>query len=588
VKTASPSRQRLLPLAVAGVLLALLALLATLQWQWIGELSTAERRRMQASLESAADRFGEDFDREIARVVMRFHPAAAGERQPADWLAERWESWQDEAPYPGLVRAVLRVAPPAGPDCFSPARGVFEPCAEAAEARDVAQALSHAAAREAAAARHHAGMPAIVPEIPALVMPFNPGSADAGDGAELVVVIDRATLVEVLLPELTARHFGGARGDGYTVVVVERDSRPLYASEPELAASALAAPDAVRSLPGLAPFAELPASGRGRGRGRALARHAPWEEHEPLHFAPRRRGGRADAAMGLPRADGPRGPWTLAVKRRAGSVDQAVARFRWHNLAVSLCVLGLIAATAGVMTVSAQRAQRLARQRIEFVAGVTHELHTPLTAICSAGENLADGVVASPEQVKRYGALIEREGRRLADMVAQVLELAGIESGRRTDRREEVAAGELVEAALAASRWLLEEGGVEVERTVDADLPPLHADAAALARAVRNLIENAVKYGGGERWLGVRARREGAGVAIEVADRGPGIAREDLPRLFEPFYRGRSAARVAGSGLGLSLVRQVVEAHGGKVTVAPGPGGRGALFTLYLPAAVPA
>ncbi len=557
-----------MPLAVAGILLGLLALLATLQWEWIGELSSAERRRMQISLESAADRFVDDFDREIARVVMRFHPdLARASPQSADWPAERWAGWQADAPYPGLVRVLMRVEDAAAPACFSPASAAFEACDDAAAAGAVAEALRHAAPSERSPERSE-GMPMLLPRIPALVLPLG--------GARLVVVLDRATLVEELLTDLAARHFGGPRGDDYAVAVVEpgSPSPPLYVSDPELAAAALAAPDAVRPLPGMRPFA---------GGDGALARHGPWE-HE-MHHMPRRRGERAAAAMVVPRFDGPRGPWTLVVKRRAGTVDQAVARFRLHNLALSLCVLGLIAATAGVMTVSAQRAQRLARQRIEFVAGVTHELHTPLTAICSAGENLADGVVAAPEQVKRYGVLIEREGRRLADMVAQVLELAGIESGSRVDRREQVAAADVVAAALAASRWLVEEGGVEVESAVDADLPPLYADAAALARALRNLIENAVKYGGPERWLALRARREGDGVAIEVADRGPGIAHEDLPRLFEPFYRGRSAARVAGSGLGLSLVRQVVEAHGGRVTAAPGPGGRGTVFTLHLPAA---
>jgi signal transduction histidine kinase len=283
------------------------------------------------------------------------------------------------------------------------------------------------------------------------------------------------------------------------------------------------------------------------------------------------------------------GPWVLAIHHREGSLEAAVAHARMHNLAVSLGILALLAITSGLMVVTTQRAQRLARQQIEFVAGVTHELHTPLTAIRSAGQNLADGVVADPQQVRRYGSLIEREGRRLTDMVGQVLELAGIQSGRRVYqvRPEEVAS--LVEGALEDCRGLIDDRKVQVEREIPPDLPPVLADGEALRRALRNLIENAVRHGGAEGWIGLRARRTPDEVEITVADRGPGIRREDLPRLFEPFFRGRDAATngVPGSGLGLSVVRHVVEALGGRVSVVSGDGdsGRGSAFTLHLPAA---
>jgi signal transduction histidine kinase len=243
----------------------------------------------------------------------------------------------------------------------------------------------------------------------------------------------------------------------------------------------------------------------------------------------------------------------------------------------------------GMMMVTTQRAQRLARQQIEFVAGVTHELNTPLTAIRSAGQNLAAGVVAEPGQVKRYGDLIESEGRRLSDMVGQALELAGIQSGRRIYHPRPVEVEEIVDGALQDCRWTLQEKRIEVERDVARDLPPVLADAAAVRRAVQNLIENAVKYGGRAGWLSVGARRAPSGqVEITVADRGPGIRREDLPHLFEPFFRGRDAATggVPGSGLGLSLVRHIAEVHGGRITVASDEG-KGSAFTLHLPAAVP-
>jgi len=255
---------------------------------------------------------------------------------------------------------------------------------------------------------------------------------------------------------------------------------------------------------------------------------------------------------------------------------------------VSVAILSLIAATAGILAFTAQRAQRLARQQIEFVAGVSHELNTPLTAIRTAGENLADGVVSEPEQVRRYGALIEKEGRRLSSMVAQVLEFAGMQSRRRERRSERVDVEALVARALDDARWLLEENRVTVERSVASGLPEVLGDARALERALQNLIENAVKYGARASWVGITATAgAGGGVDVTVLDRGPGLSRDELPHLFEPFFRGRDAAAsgVPGSGLGLSLVRHIVEAHGGTVDAAPNPQGSGSAFRIHLPPA---
>jgi signal transduction histidine kinase len=195
--------------------------------------------------------------------------------------------------------------------------------------------------------------------------------------------------------------------------------------------------------------------------------------------------------------------------------------------------------------------------------------------------------VADPRQVRRYGALIESEGRRLSNMVGQALEFAGIQSGRRVYHPRPVEVGEAVDGALQDCRWLLREKHIDVEREVEPGLPPVMADGAALRRAVANLIENAVKYGSRAAWIGVSVRRAADGpVEITVADRGPGIRREDLPHLFEPFFRGPDAATdgIPGSGLGLSLVRHIAEAHGGRVTVTTEEG-KGTAFTLQLPAA---
>jgi signal transduction histidine kinase len=283
------------------------------------------------------------------------------------------------------------------------------------------------------------------------------------------------------------------------------------------------------------------------------------------------------------------GRWLLRLVSRAGSLDLAVANLRRRNLAISSTILALLAVSVGFLLVSTRRAQRLAAQQVEFVASVSHELRTPLSVIRSAGENLADGIVEEREQVRRYGALIANEGRTLGTMVEQVMEYAGLQSDQPGWRKEPVDVRAVVDEAVAGARRAVDGADAAIETVVPEDLPRINGDRAALVRAVQNLVENALKYGVSPdgRFVSVRvtgpAPEAGAGLRIEVADRGPGVDAGERRRIFEPFVRGRAAAaaRVAGNGLGLSIVRRVAEAHGGRVEVrsASGPG---AVFTLVL------
>ncbi|MBE3097557.1 MAG: HAMP domain-containing histidine kinase, partial [Planctomycetes bacterium] len=281
------------------------------------------------------------------------------------------------------------------------------------------------------------------------------------------------------------------------------------------------------------------------------------------------------------------GEWQLLLVHAGGSLERVIAMSRRRNLAIGFGVVLLVAASVVSITISTRRAQRLARQQVEFVAGVSHELRTPLSVIRSAGENLSDGVIAEPAQVRRYGAMIADEGRRLSEMVEQVMSFAGFGSGRDLSDRTETEAGAVIEAALAATRSLIERSGFTVEQRVAPDLPRVRMNGAAVAQAIGNLISNAVKYGGSERWVRVTAGRAvtpgGAGVRITVEDHGIGIPPDEQRRIFEPFYRGHGVlgSTIRGSGLGLSLVRRIVEAHGGSISVESAPG-KGSAFTVYL------
>jgi signal transduction histidine kinase len=226
---------------------------------------------------------------------------------------------------------------------------------------------------------------------------------------------------------------------------------------------------------------------------------------------------------------------------------------------------------------------------MEFVSAVSHEFRTPLAVICSAGENLADGIVDAPQQVAKYGALVRNEGRRLTEMVEQVLEFAGARSGRRPYQLRPVEIESVIEDALTSYQPLIKEKGYVIEKKIAPGLPLVEADAAALRRSVQNLLSNAMKYDGGNHWIGIRAQSgtgvRGEEVQITVEDQGVGIAPDEVARVFEPFYRGREVveAQIHGNGLGLSLVKQVIEAHHGRASVVSVQG-QGSAFTLHLPA----
>jgi signal transduction histidine kinase len=265
-----------------------------------------------------------------------------------------------------------------------------------------------------------------------------------------------------------------------------------------------------------------------------------------------------------------------------------VARARWRNLGVSLGILALLGASMVLLFISTRRARQLARQQMDFVAGVSHELRTPLAVMRSAAQNLAEGAVDDRKRTAEYGALIEKEGQRLSDLVDQVLEFAALQSDRHAYSFESLTVPAIVEAALASCEPLIHEEDIVLEKTIAPELPRVQGDASALRQAVQNLVVNAINYGGSERWVGLSVSSNGTEpkeVLIRVSDRGPGIDPEDLPHLFEPFYRGREASRARrrGSGLGLSLVQRILAAHRGRVSV-ESLAGAGSAFTLHLPA----
>ncbi len=214
---------------------------------------------------------------------------------------------------------------------------------------------------------------------------------------------------------------------------------------------------------------------------------------------------------------------------------------------------------------------------------VSHDLRTPLTAIVAAGHALG-GDSLTPQDRSELSAAVVQEGNRLARLVDNLLALSRLQAGRATPRSDWVSVEDLIAAATEGLR----DQPIDVRLTVDPDVPDVRADAAQLERAFANLLENAARYGGGTPVV-VHARRSGGRgdrVLISIVDRGPGITSGEQARIFEPFYRGRSATAspATGSGLGLAIVKGFVEANGGSITVESLPG-QGTSFVVSLPVA---
>ena len=279
----------------------------------------------------------------------------------------------------------------------------------------------------------------------------------------------------------------------------------------------------------------------------------------------------------------------MSVRHRAGSLEAVVNQVRWRNLAVTTGILILMLAAIAALVRFTQRAQRLARLQMEFIAGVSHELRTPLSVIRTAAHNLGDGIVSNTKQVQRYGTLIREEAERLTGIVEQVLRFASSKAGHPIGGREPASVESLFESALAATAGALAESRCVLEKRIEPGLPPILADPIALVHALQNLLINAAKYGAEGGWIGISAAMangEASAVEIRVSDRGPGIPPDELGQIFDPFYRGKWALenQIHGTGLGLNLVKRIVEAHEGTVAVDSEPG-KGTEFVLRIPAA---
>lgn len=571
--------------ALAGVLA-----LGVLQYRWNRDASDATGLRLADSLQLSMINWQLDLFRNLSDICLAMPAsmdASAGGR--LDPYVDRLADWQTAARYPDIVAAAYVVRGPAGahevqrliPEQHRAESAGFPPELGAVVDDPTGRLFAYTPSASGSADAPPGaslGLRAAVrdwhfdPEVPAIVRRI----AGRPSPEWLVIELNRAVLQDHLLPDLSRRYFQGTDGLDYQVAVTTGGSprKVLYSSDAEFGGLEVPDMDGWMNLFGR-PLEPMGGS--------------------PLYvFQTASDNLRPTAAVGVlwfPLLhDGPaREDWQLVVRhRRGGSLRHFVSNLRRQGLVASAGAVLLLVASMSLVVVASRRAAKLARLQMDFVTAVSHELRTPLTVIGSAADNLAAGVVDRPEQLREYGAMIGSEVGQLSGLVERILLFAALRDGRQRYTMEPLNVADVIDAALANTEGLVRAEGFTVERDVDPDLPVVTADAFALAQCLENLITNAVKYGQPSRWIGVQARavvdtRGATAVHLSVSDRGMGIPPADLPRVFEPFYRGAAvrAAQIHGTGLGLALTRQLIEAMGGSID-ATSVAGRGSTFTLRL------
>lgn len=540
-------------LIAAVVMIAAVSVLAVYQYRWTEEISRTEQARLRNSLATSVRNFDQEFSYDFQHLCESFELDPEAEHADIEArVARQQANWIRTSAHAEFVRDLYIVKTKSsgetGLEIFSQVDNRFHDGAWPPELQSLHRYLAERGefASTAVDDRQAVYYPwTFFADAPALLRPIfqmasNEGAATPGVRATgmLIVVLNRQYLEREYLPDLVDRYFGPSGQKSFVVAV-----RTAAALNPTIYLSDANFPVVASSTDAAVNLFDL-VSDEARRRG-----------HPPLQAS----------------ATGEQ--WQLVAQHPAGSLEQAVASWRRRNLAISLGLLAVLAGSMALIFSVARRSKGLARMQMEFVAGVSHELCTPLAVINTAAENLADGVVESGPQMREYGGLIRGQGRRLERLVDEVLLFTAGRFGLSGYDLEPVEVAPIISQSLFTSEANLRDAGFTVAREISDQLPPIVADPSAAITCIENLVSNAMKYSNSSRWIAIRAKEDSSHskpeVRISVEDKGIGISSADLAHIFEPFYRVQSVRddQIRGVGLGLYLVKRMMEDMGGRVSV---------------------
>jgi signal transduction histidine kinase len=604
------------PMILSGML-ALLAVLAFLQYRWTNDATAAYEMRIGAELESLMVKWHGDLYGEFSAIctAMQVGPDSGARDTWNDYL-DRYVEWNNALPHetlpnvyrnPDLVQTVYiwDTNLDAQPQLFR--LNEDKKKIEIAQVPQNLQALlarlrahstslstslhvwqlSSQGERTSSEVAPVSSSPSVTTnsgwqfdeDIPAIVHPIFQRDGRTLNSQSpvdwMVIVLDLDALRKRILPELATRYFGGLEGLDYKVAVIAKGAQPeaIYSSDPGFGTQDIDAADASLNIFGSAEDVAQPHIHQSRNAG-------PFRSREWHNFY-------GSVWFPVIEYDSHPSPWILVVQRRASPLQAVINGVRRKNLALSAFVLLLLALTMALLTMAGIRAQKFNKLQMDFVASVSHELRTPLTAIFSAAENIRDGVISDKSNLADYGSMVMGQSRHLMDYVDRILLFASMRSGKDRYNIRPLQISDILQRVRKNMASLIIEESCIIEENIQPGLPFVLGDLLAACGCLENLITNAIKYGGIDRRIRISAhlqttesRKE---VAISIQDRGMGIHSSELKQIFEPFYRSPEAtlAQIPGTGLGLSVCKHLAEAMGGRLSV-KSEVGVGSIFTLHL------